>query len=180
MNLKDYENLIVGTTENDWTKIQCLGFGSGPSYLNRFDVSEAVETEQACRAQNLEIDSHNEYMSLKKDLLVSVAWGLIANDNFKEDWVSKFPNSQAESGFTDFFYSGVLVYRDTYVSVDGGRYIVPLPQPILDSKNNVQKLVITKQQYEFFKLLNSDETSFNSCLTRAGIETINGKWMDKN
>ena len=170
MNLKNYEKLITETKESDWTKIPCWGAGSGPSYLNRFDVSEAVETGKACRAQNLEIDSHSEYMSLKKNLLVSVAWGLTENNNFEEDWANKFPNPHASTGLIDFFYSGVLVYRDIYVLVDGGRYIIPLP----DQKNNGAKLVITKPRYEFFKILNDDRDDF---LKNTGIEVVNGKWM---
>ncbi len=172
MNLKDYEKLITATKESDWSKISC--WGAGPSYLNRFDVSEAAGTGQSCRAQNLEIDSHSEYMSLKKNLLVSVAWGLTEDDNFKEDWANKFPDHHAKSEFIDFFYSGVLVYRDIYVLADGGRYIIPLP----DQKNNGSKLVITKPRYEFFKLLNTNVDNYDSCLNRAGIEVVDGKWMD--
>ena len=53
MTLREYENLIVDTSENDWTKISCWGGGSGPSFLNKFDVWTSGSGE----FENLEIDS---------------------------------------------------------------------------------------------------------------------------
>ena len=110
MTLREYENLIVDTSENDWTKISCWGGGSGPSFLNKFDVWTSGSGE----FENLEIDSHSEYYSLKNDLLVSVACGIKHNDNFREDWANKFPDSHASSSFVDFFclsVNSIIVYN---------------------------------------------------------------------
>lgn len=173
MTLKEYESLISNTEELDWTKISCWGAGSGPSYLNNFSVWENGSGD----FKNIEIDSHSEYMSLKRDLLVSVAWGLKHNDDFKEDWANNFPDNRAISGFVDFFYSGVLVFRDIYVSVDGGRCALPLPKRIFNQKTQqVEKLVISKNRYEFFKLLNGNE--YDSYLRDAKIEIVDGEWME--
>ena len=171
-NLKNYEDLIVGTKKTDWTTISCWGMGAGPSYLNRFDVCETSDGD----SNNLWVESHSEYMSLKKNLLVSVAHGLIHDDKFSESWTNNFEDRHAESHFIDFFYYGVLVYRDIYVSVDGGRCLLPLPKQIFNEKNEVEKLLITKPRYEFFKLLNDGQ--YDNYIKNAGIETSEGKWMN--
>lgn len=174
MTLREYENLIVDTSENDWTKISCWGGGSGPSFLNKFDVWTSGSGE----FENLEIDSHSEYYSLKNDLLVSVACGIKHNDNFREDWANKFPDSHASSSFVDFFYSNVLVYRDVYVAVDGGRAALPLPKIIFDKENNcIKKLVVSKKRYEFFKILNPNVYEYDSYIKDAGFELIDSEWM---
>ena len=81
MTLKEYETLVSNTSEDDWTRISCWGAGSGPSYLNKFDIWENSSGE----FESIKIDSHGDYLSLKKDLLVSVAWGIRHNDNFIEN-----------------------------------------------------------------------------------------------
>lgn len=175
MNLKEYEELMVNTSERDWTKISCWGAGSGPSYLNRFDVWQSGSGD----FKNIEIDSHAEYMSLRKDLLVSVAWGLSHNDEFKEDWANNFPDPHATSSFIDFFYSGVLVYRDIYVSVDGGRCYIPLPKIIRNKETfKIEKIFITKNRYEFFKIINGNDSEYDSYLRDAHIEVVDGEWMN--
>lgn len=50
----------------------------------------------------------------------------------EEDQTNVFPDKTATSNFVDFFYSGVLFYRDIYVSVDGGRCSLPLPKMVID------------------------------------------------
>ena len=174
MDLRTYENLITDTSENDWTRISCWGAGSGPSYLNNFSVWNTGTGD----FKNLEIDSHGEYMSLKKDLLVSVAWGITHNENFQEDWANSFPDTYAKSSFVDFFYSGVLVFRDIYVSVDGGRCALPLPKRIFNKeKGTVEKHVISKQRYEFFRLLNNNNSEYDYYIKSANFEIIDDEWM---
>lgn len=174
MDLREYEKLIVDTSEEDWTKISCWGAGSGPSFYNKFDVW----TTGSGKFENLEIDSHSEYFSLKKDLLVSVACGIKSNDDFLEDWANKFSDSHASSYFVDFFYSGVLVYRDLCVSVDGGRASLPLPKIIFNKeKNKIEKLVISKNRYEFFKLINNYRQDYDNYIKDAGFELIDSEWM---
>ena len=67
MNLEEYEKLIVDTSEDDWTRISCWGAGSGPSYYNRFDVWSTLSG----KLENMKVDSHSEYYSLKRNKLTS-------------------------------------------------------------------------------------------------------------
>ena len=177
MKLGEYEKIITNTQENDWTKIICWGAGSGPSYLNSFSVCSRGIGE----LDNIEIDTHTDYMSYKHNLLISVAWGLIHNDDFNEDWAKKFPNRHAKSGFVDFFYSDILVFRDIYVSVDGGRCTLPLPKiKFTQDTHNVEKLVVSRKRYEFFKFLNSyaSNDSYYSYVKQAGFEISDEEWME--
>lgn len=60
----------------------------------------------------MKIDSHSEYYSLKRNLLVSVACGIDNNGDFKEEWANKFMDSHASSHFVDFF---ILVFLFTEI-----------------------------------------------------------------
>lgn len=169
MTLKEYENLIVNTDKNDWTEI-----GYGPLYLNEF----GVWTKGSGEFDNIKIHSHHSYMSLKKNLLVSVAWGLKQNNNFREDWANGFPDPQASSGLVDFFYSGILVYRDIYVSVDGGRAVLPLPKIERNPETyQIERLTVSETRYKFFRLLNRMD-AYDRYITGARIETENREWME--
>ncbi|WP_288983292.1 hypothetical protein [uncultured Treponema sp.] len=174
MNLEEYEKLIVDTSEDDWTRISCWGAGSGPSYYNRFDVWSTLSG----KLENMKVDSHSEYYSLKRNLLVSIACGIDSNEDFKEEWANKFMDSHASSHFVDFFYSGVLVYRDIYVSVDGGRALLPLPKRIFDEERKyVKELIISKKRYEFFKLINGYCSDYDSYIQDVGFKLVDMDWM---
>lgn len=175
MNLSEYQKILLSTEVDDWTTISCWGAGSGPSFLNKFDVWKTGRNE----FHSIEIDSHSNVCSLKSNLLISVAFGLLHNDNFIEPWANKFDDKSARSSFIDFFYSGALVFRDIYVSVDGGRCILPLPnQQVNESTYEVERLTVSKDKAHFFRLLNgTDEIDYSSYLNRSGIEIIDSSWM---
>jgi len=173
MTLNDYKNLILDTEENDWTKIGCFGAGAGPSYKN----SMSVWTKGDGEFHNIDVESHYEVMSLKKDLLVSVAYGITHNDDFVEGWANAFADSHASSSFIDFFYSNQMVYRDIYVSVDGGRANLPLPSMKLDDSYNVVGLEIARDKYEFFKNINRDISEYDRYISMAKISIVDKDWM---
>ena len=123
------------------------------------------------KLENMKVDSHSEYYSLKRNLLVSIACGIDSNEDFKEEWANKFMDSHASSHFVDFFYSGVLVYRDIYVSVDGGRALLPLPKRIFDEERKYVK------RYEFFKLINGYCSDYDSYIQDVGFKLVDMDWM---
>ncbi|AYQ56376.1 hypothetical protein MS2017_0642 [Bathymodiolus thermophilus thioautotrophic gill symbiont] len=170
MTLDEYKKLIVETSTEDWINIPC-GAGSGSSYRDAIKGGGEFN--------NIEIDSHGEVLSLKKDLLVSVAWGMTHNDDFVEKWANLFPSSHASSSFVDFFYANQLVYRDIYVAVDGGRCLIPLPEIQIDeSTHEIKELVVSKEKYKFFRLLNGTGYDYDRYFKRTGIEIIDKSWMD--
>lgn len=66
-------------------------------------------------------DAHGNVAIYMPDISITMAFGLTAVEDFKEDWAKRFPNSSASSSIVDLFYNGSLVYRDIFVNVDGGR-----------------------------------------------------------
>src|SRR5680860_1730819 len=132
MNLKEYSKMIIGSTKEDWNLITCWGFGAGPSYLER----SSVWTTNENKFSNMEVESQGMVASFKHDLSISMAWGISSNPDFKEEWANKFSEHHASSGFVDFFHNGALVFRDIYVSVDGARCRLPLPDREFDEETH--------------------------------------------
>jgi len=176
MDLRQYERAIAGTTRDDWTIITCWGFGSGPSYLERSSVWTTGKGEFS----NLEIQSHGLRASLKNDLAIWIAWGFPANPEFKEPWANQFPDSSASSAFIDFFFGSALVYRDVYVSVDGGRCKLPLPDLEFDPKTHeVRRYTVSHTRHGFFRLLDTFErlSDFDRYFAAAGFIITDAPWM---
>lgn len=174
MTLDEYKKIIIDTEIEDWTNIPCWGAGSGPSYRDAI----SVWTKGSGEFHNIEIESHGNVLSLKKDLLISVAWGITHNDDFVEEWANSFPHSHASSSFVDFFYANQLIYRDIYVAVDGGRCCIPLPEIQIDeSTHEIKALVVPKEKYEFFRLLNGTGYDYDSYFKRTGIQVVDKPWM---
>lgn len=174
MTLNEFKKLIIGTSIEDWTNIPCWGAGTGPSYKELFSVWSKGSGE----FHNIEIESHAEIFSLKSNLLVSMACGITHNDDFIEEWANSFPDKHASSSFVDFFYSNQLVYRDIYVAVDGGRCRIPLPEMKINSETHkIEALVVQREKYNFFRILNGSGYDYDSYMQRAGIEVIDEPWM---
>lgn len=175
MKIVEFEKLIVESDSEDWIEIPCWGSGSGPSFFNSFNVW----THGNGGFAGLETDSHHEVMSFKADLRIGVACGISHNSDFIEEWANNFPNRKATSGFVDFFFNGMLVFRDIYVAVDGGRCRLPLPkQEINDKTLVVERLTVSKRKSKFFSLLNGgDGPGYSNYLERSGIQLIDTPWM---
>lgn len=176
MNLQEMINKILSDPIRDWNVIVCWGAGSGPSYHNKFTVWSGGFDDSD--AQNIEIDSHSHVVSLKSDLSIGMEWGITHNDNFVEEWANKFPDKKATSHFIDFFYNGMLVHRDVYVSVDGGRCEIPLPEVEYNGDGSIKKLTITRNEYNLFEHINKlfATSYFDQYISNAGIEIIDVKW----
>ena len=80
--------------------------------------------------------------------------------------------------FVDFFYANQLVYRDIYVAVDGGRCKIPLPEMRFDeSTHKVEALVVPREKYNFFRLLNGTDYNYENYFKRTGIMIVDESWM---
>lgn len=175
MNLREYERMIVDTTREDWNVITCWGFGSGPSYLER-----ASGVTVSLSPPVVEVESHSMRAALKADLAIWLAWGFPINPDFKEPWANKFSDPNASSALIDFFYGSNLVYRDVYVSVDGARCMLPLPEREFDLETrNVRRYTVPANKHRFFSLLDGLESlsDFDMYFRQAGFETVDLPWM---
>lgn len=169
MNLEEYQSIILGTTNDDWTEVA----HDGPTYLDQLSIGILSGR------QEIDIQGHGYRFSYKNDLNIWLALGHSANPNYQADWANQFPNPHASSSWVDFFYGSSLVFRDLYVAVDGGRCYLPNPQPHLDDNDKLVSYQVTHTRSSGFRLLDSliQVSQYSSYLERAGIELIDGGWM---
>jgi hypothetical protein len=117
---------------------------------------------EATPDENVREETHGMRAAYRPDISIGIAWGYPSNPNWREPWVETFSDQSASSDFADFFYNGMLVAREVYIVVDGGRAYIPLPR---------RDLTITQWQYDFFRVLDGleRESDFDRYLEQAGI-----------
>ncbi|MGO9839169.1 MAG: hypothetical protein ACLP1X_33725 [Polyangiaceae bacterium] len=172
MNLQEYMRLVVESDTRAWNVITCWGAGSGPSYRDKFEIATVSGAQQVTRWE-LRVDSHGMSAALRADLAVTLAWGLKSNENFHEEWANQFSDPHATSSYVDLFYNGALIHRELYVTVDGGRASLPLPE------RRGERLVAPIGYAHLCRLLVSFETNaddFDHYMTRAGISVVDEPW----
>ena len=67
----------------------------------------------------------------KKDVDISLVFAADLRDgrDFQEEWVRRFPDGHATLVVAAVRYRGAIVFEWTGVIADGGRYLLPLPEP---------------------------------------------------
>jgi hypothetical protein len=175
MNLGELLGTCARSTREDWNLI---GEGGGATYLNYFSVASYPETEQV----EFGLTEHYWRASYKPDLDIGIAWGLdpkeANNDRsvFVEAWTQVFPDKSfaPQKRAVDFFYRGDLVHRDYYVSVDGGRCDLPIPE----RGAHGEPWVVSQFQHDFFRVLHQldgwPDHEFDSHFGRAGFNVLLG------
>jgi hypothetical protein len=163
MKLEDILASCAKSKPEAWKVIPCGAAGLGPSFLDEWSADGDGEA--------VLVGSHTVRAAYRPDVSIALAWGLTAQEEFEDAWTETFGRGAASSGFIDFFYNGALVERGLYVSVDGGRCKLPIPQRDLDETRH-GGLWITRWQHDFFALLNALEgvTDFDLYLRDAGFE----------
>jgi hypothetical protein len=53
---------------------------------------------------------------------------MVAVKEFNEPWVKRFPDKHTSSYYVNLIESGSVVKQETFVSLDGARYFVPIPK----------------------------------------------------
>ena len=174
MTLYEIIKVISESNSDDWNEIGCWGYGAGPSYKDKFLFNEVYDGSPNI----LTVDSHSDVSVYKKDLSITMAYGLTSNDDFIETWANQFPNSHASSKFIDIFYNNALVFRETYLVVDGGRCKLPIP-----SYNQEGGLIVSRGYYNFIKFLEilssgaMSSTNFDSYFDRTKIIIEDKEWI---
>jgi hypothetical protein len=155
MTLDELLTMCAQSSHDDWNLMSCWGAFSGPSYLGQ--VAETTPDE------NVYEETHSVRASYRPDIAIGIAWGYPSNKNWHEPWIDNFSDKSAHSDFVDFFYNGMLVQREVYVVVDGGRAYLPVP--------SVENQTITRWEYDFFKVLDGLErlSEFDRYIRQAGI-----------
>lgn len=123
MRLDDLIAIVESSSSNDWQKL---------------DVHTIYGWEWGQKqGQNyLEPKTHSKLAVYKSDIDVSFAMDAIVTEDFVENWTKKFASSKASSVAIWLRYRGAVVHEWVYVVVDGGRYLLPMPE--LDGSGGFQ------------------------------------------
>jgi len=146
--------------------------------INVIADSSSDEWETVSAPPAVDAYGHDARAVHREDVSIALAWGLVENDNFRQDWANRFADPAARSHWVDVLYQGSLVARDMYVAVDGYRCFLPVPRLELEGELPDAKVIgrtITQQEYGFFRLLDSlggSYKEFDSYLARADIRVV--------
>lgn len=174
MKLEELIKTILNSEKDQWNMISCWGYGSGPSYKNKFEFFNVYNGQENV----LWVDSHSNICIFKEDIDITMAFGITLNEDFIAEWANQFDDPRAYSKIIDIFYRGVLVFRETYLVVDGGRCELPIP-----SYRENRELIVTKDYYNFIKLLekiingSNNDDHFNYYFNQTGIKIVSEKWI---
>jgi hypothetical protein len=120
--------------------------------------------------QHNDPDAHNEFLTLKNDLSISIAMGLPHLDDFQEAWVQVFANQTASSSWIDLRWNGLPIHRDLGVHVDGSRCMLPAADRAT--------LFVHKAKSEFFELLDGivGNDDYRRYFTQAAFTETSDAW----
>jgi hypothetical protein len=164
MTLEEYLTVIAASVPRDWRATQV------PTFMHRIVPVRNPGSSGA----DFEIQEHNVLLSFTKDIRFSMAFGLVVDKNYNEDWIDRLPNKKAEGVLVDFLFSGALVFRDMLVAVDGWRCILPQP---LGSEGPPYK--VPERRFRIAKLVHQlcgPETNFEAYFKRVGMAPVTTPW----
>jgi hypothetical protein len=148
MTIDELRERVAGSRRDDWQGLE------GPVLLHTFFmVSGGGEPE------HISHDAHHSRAVLRDDLDVGLAWGLTWEEDFTEPWTELFANKKAKGHFADLLWRGQPVIRERYVTVDGGRYKIPLPaqtyEEVLPEQHVLMPYTVTPWQHAVIGLVHS-------------------------
>jgi hypothetical protein len=68
-------------------------------------------------------------MAYRRNLSITMAFGLIHEKEFRAPWTSSFPDRRASLRHLDLFFNSALVFREPFALVDGDQCVLPVPNP---------------------------------------------------
>lgn len=83
---------------------------------------------------------------------------------FNEPWVHKFPDPKAYKYDVHVMYGGSRIHAFLFISVDGGRYMVPIPTS--------GQMEIDELQYTLARIIQNTALSIDDALKTAGIKVV--------
>ncbi|NQW09309.1 MAG: hypothetical protein HQ481_05420 [Alphaproteobacteria bacterium] len=164
MTLEDFLTVVAASKPADWRTTVL------PTFMFRVVPVRA----SGGGTVDFDLQEHTTTMTFTKDVRFGLAWGLVTDKNFNDEWVQKLPNKRAQAVILDFLYNGALVFRDTLVAVDGSRCILPQPvnevgppYKVPDRRARIAKLV---------HQLVGPETNFDAYFKRVGMQPVDQPW----
>lgn len=117
-------------------------------------------------------DKHDHLAVYKADIDIAFAYGRVVNESFSETWAEKISHGKGRSIQVDLRYRGQLVSQWTFVIVDGGRLMMPMPAPPTDGNFSVKwdDLPIAKLLYDIHAT--GAHSSLEDMFVHAGIDIV--------
>jgi hypothetical protein len=170
MKLQEVLNKIVTSTPADWQRVRSVNVVPCPA------CTRAVAVHDGGSPDNLNPKTHTQYVVLRNDVDIAMAWGMTAGDgDYHEPWATCCPDPSAWTGFIDIFYQGTLVHRDVYVSVDGDRCCLPLPR----SPHDLRVAPAYAQLAALISSMRLGYSDFSTYMRRTGLKLANLPWPQK-
>ena len=116
MDFPTYIDIIARSAPADWN------VESGPLFFN-------PAPDLGSGTHDAHVNTHSFVMACRRDLSITMAYGMPARVAAREDFARIFPNPQASMRYLDFFFNSALVFREVLISADGEQGILPVPNP---------------------------------------------------
>jgi hypothetical protein len=166
MDLRKLMDVVIDSAQEDWHLI-----ADAPSYHDHLKFYEARGTG----SNVLHVEAHHSTAVHIPDVSITMAWGLKWQEDFQGEWCKNFPDPHANGGWLDIFFHSALVYRSSYVWVDG--IYLPLP------KHKDGRLEVPKRACDLMSIIDQmgqsprpDFNPYESDLKRAGFTVVDEEW----
>ena len=136
MDYQTFKGIIINSNPEDWLVLEGV---QKTFYINDPKRKEEVTCEEASKT----------ILVYKGDLNIRIEKETTFEE-FNEDWTCKLPNPRAYRVIARFYYGCSLVEEKHFVSVDGHRAILPMPDP-KDFKR------VKYEDYRIARILNWNE-----------------------
>ncbi|MDF1793908.1 MAG: hypothetical protein P1U88_18495 [Thalassobaculaceae bacterium] len=118
MQLRELLATVASSKVGDWEII------FRPTLRHRFTEiqNDAGEREQ------LLVDEHLVSFAYRPDIAITMAYGLVEQAAYELPAGQPFAQENARTLFLDIFHEGRIVHRETVLSVDRQRCLLPMPK----------------------------------------------------
>lgn len=159
MRFTTYLETVARSAPADW------GVQSGPLFLQ----PNYPANERPARPT-----SHLFNMAYWPNLSITMAYGMVCEEDIGHAWAVNFPDRKASSHYVDFFFNSALVFRDLVVAVDGGQGVLPLPNPGPTSPYEVPK--VRRDIARLIHQLTNPMRDFDEYFAQARFKAIDEVW----
>ncbi|HZZ27124.1 MAG TPA: hypothetical protein VFE46_03880, partial [Pirellulales bacterium] len=119
MTLNELIELIENSSANHWDKFE---------YPTVHSWDHGSRREDGQMHPYIEPNAHTMLAVYAEDIDITLAYGGTKKEEFSEPWTERFSDPSASSVSVTAQYRGQPVHQWTFVTVDGGKFMVPLPQ----------------------------------------------------
>lgn len=117
MTLDQILQTVEGSSPTDWHSMET-------QTIHSWVVSQGDD------GSSIEPKTHSKLLVFRPDIDISVVMDATIVEPFVEPWTQMFQDKHASSVSVQLRYHGAIVFQWVFVVVDGGRYLLPLPEVV--------------------------------------------------